>query len=207
MHGIRFNTGCFIRLIRGIWGCAFRRAARLLLLQGTAALVVFGGTIGATLLSFPQQEVKRALRGLKLVFQPIDDDPRETIHEIAEAAALSRKEGVLAIEGIRESLKNPLFKRSIKYVIDGFEPQTVKEIMQAEKFVDFEQTESAAKVWEAAGGYAPTIGIIGAVLGLIHVMSGLKDASADLGSGIAVGIRGHSVRRCERKSIVHTHWY
>ena len=156
------------------------------IMQGTAAIIVFGGTFGAVFVSFPQQDIKRALGLIGVIFKKVDNDPREVIEEVIKIATVARKEGVLAIEGMRDSIQNPLFKKSIKFVIDGFEPNTVKEIMQTEIDLVFSEEENAGKVWEGAGGYSPTIGIIGAVLGLIHVMSGLKDPNADLGSGIAV---------------------
>ncbi len=130
---------------------------------GTAALIVFGGTAAASLVAFPPQDVAKAIGLLPLVYT----------------------EGVLAVEGQKDSIENALFKKSIKYVIDGFEPNTVKEIIDNEVFIAFEEEEAAGKVWEGAGGFAPTIGIIGAVLGLIHVMKSLDDPSK-IGSGIAV---------------------
>ena len=155
------------------------------IMQGTAALIVFGGTMGAMFLSFPVQDIKKAFKSLPLVFQNVDLDVRPAIDEIIRIATIARKEGVLAVEGQRESIQNPLFKKSIKYVIDGFEPNTVKEIIDTEIYLAFEEEEAAGKVWEGTGGYSPTIGIIGAVLGLIHVMSMLNDPSK-IGEGIAV---------------------
>jgi chemotaxis protein MotA len=156
------------------------------IMQGTAAIIVFGGTIGAALVSFPSQDVSKALKMIGVAFKTVNLDVRPVIDEIIKIAAVARKEGVLAVEGMRDSIQDPLFKKSIKFVIDGFEPQTVKDIMQAEIDIAFEEEEAAGKVWEGTGGYAPTVGIIGAVLGLIHVMAGLNEPGADLGSGIAV---------------------
>ncbi|MGE0616371.1 MAG: flagellar motor protein [Bacteriovoracia bacterium] len=155
------------------------------ILQGTAALIVCGGTLGAALVSYPMQDIKRAISLIPLVYQNVNMDVRPVIDEIVKIASIARKEGVLAVEGQRESIQNELFKKSIKYVIDGFEPATVKEIIDTEIYLALEEEESAAKVFEGAGGYAPTIGIIGAVLGLIHVMSMLDDPSK-IGEGIAV---------------------
>ena len=155
------------------------------ILQGTAALIVFGGTFGAMLLSFPVQDIKKAIGMIPVIYKNVDLDVRPTIDEIIRIATIARKEGVLAVEGQRDGIQNPLFKKTIKYVIDGFEPNTVKEIIDSEIYLVFEEEENAGKVWEGAGGYAPTIGIIGAVLGLIHVMSMLSDPSR-IGEGIAV---------------------
>lgn len=155
------------------------------LVVGTAAFIVLGGTFGAMFVSFPAADIKKAMAMIPLVFKNVDMDVRPVIDEIIRIATIARKEGVLAVEGQRESIQTPLFKKTIKYVIDGFEPNTVKEIIETEIYLGFEEEENAAKVFEGTGGYAPTIGIIGAVLGLIHVMSMLNDPSK-IGEGIAV---------------------
>ncbi len=155
------------------------------IMQGTAALIVVGGTLGAMFLSFPVQDIKKAFSMIPSIYKNVDLDVRPTIDEIIRIATIARKEGVLAVEGQRDSIQNPLFKKSIKYVIDGFEPNTVKEIIDTEIYLAFEEEENAGKVFEGAGGYSPTIGIIGAVLGLIHVMALLNDPSK-IGEGIAV---------------------
>jgi chemotaxis protein MotA len=155
------------------------------ILQGTAALIVFGGTFGAMLVSFPTTDIKKAFSMIPSIFQSVNLDVRPVIDEIIRIATIARKEGVLAVEGQRESIQDPMFKKAIKYVIDGFEPNTVKEIIDTEIYLAFEEEENAGKVFEGAGGYSPTIGIIGAVLGLIHVMAMLNDPSK-IGEGIAV---------------------
>ncbi|MBL7716528.1 MAG: flagellar motor protein [Bdellovibrionales bacterium] len=156
------------------------------IMQGTAALIVVGGTLGAMLLSYPQSDVKKAFSLIGVIYKNVNMDVRPLIDEIIRIATIARKEGVLAVEGQRESILDPLFKKTIKYVIDGFEPNTVKEIIDTEIFLAFEEEEAAGKVFEGAGGYAPTIGIIGAVLGLIHVMENLGGGMDKLGAGIAV---------------------
>src|ERR1700746_276150 len=155
------------------------------IMQGTAAIIVFGGTAGAMLVSYPGSDIKRAFKLLPSMFKEVNLDVRPDIDEIIRIATIARKEGVLAVEGQRESIQNPMFKKAIKYVIDGFEPNTVKEIIDTEILLAFEDEEQAGKVFEGTGGYAATIGIIGAVLGLIHVMSMLNDPSK-IGEGIAV---------------------
>jgi chemotaxis protein MotA len=153
--------------------------------QGTAALIVLGGTIGATLLAYPPEDIRRAFRLLPLVYLKVNQDPRPLIEEIVQVASVARKEGVLAVETTRGSIRNPLFRKAIKYVIDGFDQNTVREIIDAEIELVLEQEENAAKVFEGAGGFAPTIGILGAVLGLIHVLAMLNEPSK-IGEGIAV---------------------
>jgi chemotaxis protein MotA len=97
---------------------------------------------------------------------------------------IARKEGVLAVEGSRGSIRDPLFRKAVKYVIDGFDPATVREIIDSDIELTLEQEENAAQVFEGAGGFALWIGILGSLLGLIHVLSMLRDPSK-LGEGIA----------------------
>ena len=152
----------------------------------TAFLIVMGGSIGAGMVSFAPSDFKRALgEGLKAAFNNVDLDFRALIDEIIKVATVARKEGVLAIEGMRASIQDPTLQHSLKYVIDGFEPNTVKEILENDAYIQMEELEQAGKVWEGVGGYSPTIGIIGAVLGLIHVMRNLDNPDA-IGPGIAI---------------------
>lgn len=152
----------------------------------TAFIIVMGGATGAIMVAFPISDLKRAFtEGMKLVFKNLDTDYRPLIEEITKVATVARKEGVLAIEGMRNSIVDEKFKKALKYVIDGFEPKTVAEILEMDAFFEFEETETAGKLLEGFGGYTPTVGIIGAVLGLIHVMRNLSNPDA-IGPGIAV---------------------
>ncbi|MGZ3692698.1 MAG: flagellar motor protein [Bdellovibrionota bacterium] len=152
----------------------------------TAFIIVMGGAAGAIMVSYPIDDLKRAFtEGMKLVFKNLNTDYRPLIDEITKVATVARKEGVLAIEGMRNNIVDEKFKKALKYVIDGFEPKTVTEILEAEAYFEFEETEIAGKLLEGIGGYTPTIGIIGAVLGLIHVMRNLSNPDA-IGPGIAV---------------------
>lgn len=152
----------------------------------TAFLIVAGGTVGALLTHAPGSDLKRAFgQGIKVAFGPVNMDYRPLIEEIIKVATVARKEGVLAIEGMRASIQDPMFQHALKYVIDGFEPKTVGEILENDAYIEMEELEAAGKTLEAAGGYSPTIGIIGAVLGLIHVMRNL-DKPDEIGPGIAI---------------------
>lgn len=153
--------------------------------QLTAALIVFGGTLGATFLAYPLDDVMKAMGMIPSVYFNINLNLRPKIDEIIKMATIARKEGLLAMEPHRKSISDPLFKKAIKYVIDGFEPAAIRELMETEIHLVLEREESAARVFEGAGGYAPTIGILGAVLGLIRVMTLLNDPSK-IGEGIAV---------------------
>ncbi len=156
------------------------------LLQFTAALIVLGGTCGAVLVSTTKEDLKMGLSLLRLGFSDEKtDDPERVMKDMIEAAQLVRKETILALEKRLSSFRNPYMQNVFRFVIDGVEPQVLREIFEAQLVLEEENQLAGAKIWTDAGGFAPTIGIIGAVLGLIHVMSNLTDTSK-LGSGIAV---------------------
>ncbi|MCS6304551.1 MAG: flagellar motor protein [Nitrospira sp.] len=155
------------------------------ILQLTAFIIVIGGTVGAICIQNPLPVVIKAGGALSLALSGSRIDNKGTIKLILDLANLSRKQGLLALEGKLKDIKDPFMKKGIQLIVDGTEPKVVHEILEIEVEHHEEQGMMAAKVWEAAGGYAPTIGILGAVLGLIHVMESLADPSK-LGSGIAV---------------------
>jgi chemotaxis protein MotA len=156
------------------------------LMQLTAAIIVFGGTIGAMLVNTPMEDVKMGLKLTKLAFtNPKGDDPDKVIKELIEAAQIARKESILALEKRLSTFSNPYMQTIFRFVIDGVDPATIKDIFESEIYLSEEHLVAGAKIWSTMGGYSPTIGIIGAVLGLIHVMENLADTSK-LGAGIAV---------------------
>ncbi|MCX5724474.1 MAG: flagellar motor protein [Nitrospirae bacterium] len=154
-------------------------------MQLTAFIIVMGGTIGAVCVQNSLPVVIRSVRLLSLVFGTTHHDIGGTIKTIIQLANVSRKQGLLALEGQLKDIHDPFFRKGVQLIVDGTDPKVVHEILE----IDVEQHEEhgilGAKVWEAAGGYAPTVGILGAVLGLIHVMENLADPSK-LGGGIAV---------------------
>lgn len=155
------------------------------LLQFTAFVIVIGGTFGAILLQSPLPVFMRAMRMLLWVFRPPAIDAERQIKEIVAWSQLARKEGLLGLESVSERHEDPFAKRGLQLLVDGREPEMIRAIMEVELESYEENAIQAAKVYEAAGGYAPTIGILGAVMGLIHVMEHLADPSK-LGEGIAV---------------------
>lgn len=155
------------------------------LLQGAAALIVFGGTAGAVLVSFPVQDVRRALVSVRHLFVNDDPEPNELLQTIGRFALRARKEGMLALEDEADRIADPFLRKGLTLAIDGTNSTTLRQMLEAEITTREEEDETPARVFEAAGGYAPTVGILGAVLGLIHVMENLSDPS-NLGSGIAV---------------------
>ena len=155
------------------------------LTQPTAAIIVLGGTIGATILSFPLKVILGAAKGVtKVVFEPKTTDA-EVVREIIGYAIKARKEGLISLESEIPTASDDFLKKALSLAVDGTDSKLLRETMEIS--LDHLEHEGLqdAKVFEAAGGYSPTIGIIGAVLGLIHVMENLSDPSK-LGSGIAV---------------------
>jgi len=155
------------------------------ILQPTAAMIVLGGTMGAVMLQFPLKVVFAAFRRLGYVFVDPSQDPRELIGEIVTYANKARKGGIVSLDAELETIRNPFLKKSLMLAVDGTEPQEIRKMMELELDNQAEHEEHIPRVFESAGGFSPTIGIIGAVLGLIQVMQHLDDIS-EVGKGIAV---------------------
>jgi chemotaxis protein MotA len=155
------------------------------LMQVTAALIVFGGTIGATMVSFPLPVFLRACKDMKQVFLHKGRDLERLVEEIAGFAQQARRDGLVSLEAGARKASDPFLVKAMMMAIDGADARAMRENLELMLTHAEEEHEKSAKVWEAAGGFAPTIGIIGAVMGLIHVMQNLSDVAA-VGKGIAV---------------------
>lgn len=177
--------GIFLALVAIIGGQILEGGQAGSLFQITAFVIVIGGTLGAIMLQNPLAVFLRGIRMAKWAFVPPRQDPAYLIQQVAEWSNIARRGGLLALEPAIENLDDPFAQRGLQMLIDGAEPETLRETLQVEVDAYEGQQRMAAKVWESAGGYAPTIGILGAVLGLIHVMENLSDPSK-LGAGIAV---------------------
>ena len=153
--------------------------------QPTAAIIVIGGTIGAVCVGFPGATLKATMTGLKHAFvnHPVNVDEKITL--FVELAKKARRDGLVSIEREVGEIKDPNLKRGLEMAVDGTDAKALRTMLEIELTREEERGEGPVKVLEAFGGYAPTVGIIGAVLGLIHVMENLSDPSK-LGSGIAV---------------------
>ncbi len=154
------------------------------LINGPAFLIVLGGTLGATMLQVPPSVFSRALRITIWVIKPEKVDLAKQIKKIEKWSSLARKEGLLGLESIVGNEKDSFAKKGLQLLIDGNEPEIIRDHLEVELTVKEQRDLHAAKVYEAMGGYSPTIGIIGAVMGLVHVMQNLGDPSK-LGPGIA----------------------
>lgn len=155
------------------------------LLNGPAAVIVFGGTFGAAALQTPGSQLKLALGRITWVFRPPPVEFRDGIDQMVRWAMTSRKEGLLGLETIAEEEPDRFAGKGLQLLVDGAEPEMIRNVLELESMLLEGRDANASRFYECMGGYAPTIGIIGAVMGLIHVMGNLADP-AMLGPGIAV---------------------
>jgi chemotaxis protein MotA len=154
-------------------------------IQPTAAMIVLGGTIGAVLVQFPLPIVMQACGQLKDVFLNKKSESDALVQNLLRYALKARKEGILSLDGELGKIQDPFLKESLMLAIDGVKAHELRKMMELQLDYRGEKDENVAKVFESAGGFAPTIGIIGAVLGLIQVMQHLQDIN-EVGKGIAV---------------------
>lgn len=154
------------------------------LFNGPALIIVFGGTIGATLLQFPPKVVLRSLEMLVWIFRPAKLNLKTQIIQIISWSQLARRKGLLGLEELIDDIDDPFIQIGLQLLVDGKEAEAIQEALELEINIRENRDYQAARLFEAMGGYAPTIGIIGAVMGLIHVMENLSDPTL-LGKGIA----------------------
>ena len=155
------------------------------LVQLAAFLIVIGGTLAAVMVQSPMSVFLEGVRLAKWVVVPPAFDADRIIAQVGQWASEARRDGMLALENQLPGVDDPYTRNGLQMLVDGFEPERIREALEVETVAWEERHRAAAKVWEAAGGYAPTVGILGAVLGLIHVMENLSDPNK-LGGGIAV---------------------
>jgi len=154
-------------------------------IQPTAAMIVFGGTLGAILIQYPMVVALSAFRRLVQVFVEPAQNARSTIELLVKYANQARREGIISLDKELPTIREPFLRRAIMLAVDGTDPQELRKIMELELDNKEEQEEKIPQFFESAGGFSPTIGIIGAVLGLIQVMQHL-DKIDEVGKGIAV---------------------
>jgi chemotaxis protein MotA len=154
-------------------------------LQPTAGMIVFGGTLGAVMVQFPLEVIKQALLRLKNVFWESAADPYQIASELVIFSQKARKQGIVSLDADLGRVQDPFMKRALMLAVDGTHPEDLRTILESEIDSIAENDEQVPRVFEAAGGFAPTVGIIGAVLGLIQVMQHLQNID-EVGRGIAV---------------------
>jgi chemotaxis protein MotA len=155
------------------------------IMQPTAAMIVFGGTLGAVLLQFPMPIVLVAFKMLGTVFFEKGHNGAAKIEQLVNFANKARRDGIVSLDSELAFIDDPFLKKTLMLAVDGTEPQEVRKMMELELDNKAEQEEKYSQVFESAGGFSPTIGIIGAVLGLIQVMQHLDNID-EVGRGIAV---------------------
>lgn len=154
-------------------------------IQPTAGMIVFGGTIGAVMVQFPLEVIQQAARRLKNVFFESKVDPYQVVSELVVFAQKARKNGIVSLDSELGSVQDPFMKRALMLAVDGTNPEDLRNMLEGELDSMAERDDQVPRVYESAGGFAPTVGIIGAVLGLIQVMQHLQNIDA-VGRGIAV---------------------
>ena len=152
--------------------------------QPTAAIIVLGGTFGAVMVNFPMATLIGGLGRLRHVFFDQSANATEKIEELVAYATKARKQGIVSLERDADELEDPFLKKGLSLAVDGTDLQELRRMLELEIEQFEHHAGEEAKVWEAAGGYSPTVGIIGAVMGLIQVMKNLADIDA-VGHGIA----------------------
>ncbi len=155
------------------------------ILQPTAALIVFGGTLGAVLLQFPLPTVAAAFASLTHIFSAPRKQNDQLLRLLVTFANKARRNGVVSLDSDLQTIQDPFLKQALMLAVDGTEPNELRKIMHVSLDSTCESEERLPAVFESAGGFSPTIGILGAVLGLIQVMQHL-DNIAEVGRGIAV---------------------
>jgi chemotaxis protein MotA len=154
------------------------------ILGESAALIVFGGCIGATLVAHPLSEVLSAVRALGRVFRQKPDDCGPVVEQIMSLSRLARKTGLISLDSLLPEIAEPLLRKGVMLAVDGVETELIRDILENDIDVTIRHRERDAQVLESAGGFSPTIGIIGAVLGLVITMGRIDDTKM-VGRGIA----------------------
>ena len=155
------------------------------LLQLTAFLIVIGGTLGAVMLQYSRPSFWQGLKMLRWIIMPPQRSSADVIALVVNWSQMARKGGLLSLEPEIDALDDPFARKALQMLVDGAEPEYLRNSLDVEIDAYERHFSRCASVWQSAGGYAPTIGILGAVMGLIHVMENLTDPSK-LGAGIAV---------------------
>jgi len=156
----------------------------LTLIRPTAFFIVVGGTFCASILNFDYTTIKNAFKQAKRIFYKEENKTKKVIEDIIQLSYYARRNGLLALQGVLGGVKNPFLARGLQLAIDVNNPQFIYDVLSAEISYEEEEDLISSRVFEALGGYAPTFGVVGAVMGLIQVMSNFQDLSK-LGTGIA----------------------
>ena len=155
------------------------------IIQITAAIIVFGGMIGSIMIAYPMPDLINGIKSIGRVLKNPSTDPVQITAEILDLAQTARKESILALEKKRDSISYEPLALAIRLAVDGTDPNVIRDTLETAQHIAMEEEEVFVRLWEDCGAIAPTIGILGAVLGLIHVMENL-DKPEQIGPGIAI---------------------
>jgi len=156
------------------------------LLQPTAALIVFGGTFGATAIHYPLSELKKIPQALKTIFTIKQYNEVDIINQLAELSEKARKDGLLSLEQDAQTNENEMIRKGLALVVDGIETEVIKDILERENQLHESIHESTAKIFESMGGYSPTMGVLGTVMGMVSILSDIGGDTNELAHSIAV---------------------
>ena len=180
------TLGGLVLALAGIGGGLLLEGGKVSdVMQYTAAMIVLGGTMGAVMVTTPMPVLAGAFKRLSAVFLSHSQPPGEVVEQIIAFATKARKSSIISLENDLDSIDDPFLRKALSLAVDGADLQDIRKMMELDMIVEEKRIEGEAKVYEAAGGYSPTIGIIGAVLGLIQVMKHLENIE-EVGKGIAV---------------------
>lgn len=178
------GVGIILAIVSLVVGFTADGGALGALVQPTAFLIVVGGTLGATLTGTSMKEFLGIFKYVKIAFFHKRKNPLDTIDNLVNLATVARREGILALEERMDEFQDPFLKNGIQFVVDGVDPELVRSMLETELSYIEDRHRAAARILESAGGYAPTMGIIGTVMGLVHVLSDLSNVDK-LGPQIA----------------------
>lgn len=178
-------AGITLALVAIIFGQSIEGGRFESLIQPAAFCIVFLGTMGAVLLQSKPKAFIKGLRMFKLIFRPPQDDRQYLAGRVNMWSNAVKKKGLFGLQKHLEQETEPFIRKGLQLMVDNTDPEKIREVCAIDMHFYEQQQRNAAKIWDAAGGYAPTIGILGAVIGLIHVMENLSDPNL-LGSGIAI---------------------
>ncbi len=180
------TVGGFGLVLIAVLGSVFIEGGNpLSLINISAALLVFGGSIGVGMVAFPMGVVTRIPKLVRIAIKEPKHDSADLLEQFVNLADRARKEGLLALEQEAASIKNPMLKKGIMLVVDGTDPEVVKGMLEIEVSAREARHEVGIGLFEALGGFAPTLGILGTVMGMIHILSHMGSPD-ELSKAIAV---------------------
>lgn len=179
-------AGLLIALAAVVVSVLMDGASLLSLWNPSAFILIVGGTVGATVVGYRKGDLSRVPKLITSAFLNHVREPRDLIDRLVRMAEKARREGLLALQDDVATLDNPLLIRGVQMIVDGTDPDIVKNTMETQVEVTEHRDKNAAGILEAAGGFAPTIGIIGTVMGLVHVLENLGGDPGALGHAISV---------------------